>query len=47
MFLDSLMIIGKKTIKVTTIEIKTVLMLAFKNTNEITKAATANAIPTA
>lgn len=47
MFLDNLMIMGKKTIKVTTIEAKTVLMLAFKNTNEITKAATAKAMPTA
>lgn len=46
MFLDILMIMGEKIIKVAIIEAKTMLILAFKNTNEITKAATANAMPT-
>ncbi len=45
MFLEILMIIGKNIIKVATMEAKTTLMLAFKNTNEITKATTANAMP--
>ncbi len=38
---------GIKTIKVAIMEANTLLIVAFKNTNEITKAATANAMPTA
>ena len=39
--------IGKKTINVIIIEIKTVLMLALKTKKEMIKAAVAKAIPTA
>lgn len=47
MFRDSRMITGKKAIKVSTILIKTVTKSALKKKKETTKAATANATPTA
>lgn len=37
---------GKKTIKVPIMDMKTISMLALRNKKEITKAATAKAIPT-
>ena len=46
-FLDTLIITGRKTTRVTTIAIKVFNNEAPRNRNEITKAATANAMPTA
>ena len=45
-FLESLKIIGKKPIIVPIIAIKATIKLEPKNTCDITKAATAKAIPT-
>ncbi len=46
-FRDKRMITGKKTTRVITMVINTVFKLASKKKKEMTKAATAKAIPTA